>query len=134
MDDNYLQHNTTPGIVSTVKPPYLLGFIFRNVPITVFVVQSEPNNYLVLIQRNQHYAFNQPEHKVQRLILQVQTGRISSQDQEAHRKLLEVDSTILRVCTSSEIFIFTFLDSNINVGNIHIFLENMKVSFTVFLG
>ena len=97
MDDNYLQHNTTPGIVSTVKPPYLLGFIFRNVPITVFVVQSEPNNYLVLIQRNQHYAFNQPEHKVQRLILQVQTGRISSQDQEAHRKLLEVDSTILRV-------------------------------------
>merc|ERR1711997_1360113 len=89
--------NTTPRIVSTVKPPYLLGFIFSNVPITVFVVQSEPNNYLVLIQKNHHYAFNQPEHKVQRLILQVQAGRISSQDQEAHRKLLEVDSTVLRV-------------------------------------
>ena len=96
MDDNYLQHNTRDRKYSEA-PSYLLGFIFSNVPIIVTVVQSKPNNYLVLIQKTHHSAFNQPEHKVQSLILQVQAGRISSQDQEAHRKLLEVDSTVLRV-------------------------------------
>ena len=96
MDDNYLQHNTRDRKYSTA-PSYLLCFIFSNVPIIVSVVQSKPNNYLVLIQKHPHSAFNQPEHKVQSLILQVQAGGISPEDQEAHSKLLEVDSTVLRV-------------------------------------
>ena len=105
MDDNYLQRKTRDRKYSEA-PSYLLGFIFSNVPIIVTVVQSKPNNYLVLIQKTHHSAFNQPEHKVQSLILQVQAGRISSQDQEAHGKLLEVNRTVLRVSlTSLEIFL-----------------------------
>merc|ERR1712150_54413 len=98
--------NQPPGQDRKYSKSYLLCFIFSNVPIIVSVVQSKPNNYLVL--NREKSSFRQPEHKVQSLILQVQAGRISSRDQEAHRKLLEVDGTILRirVClTSSDIFL-----------------------------
>ena len=96
MDDNYLQPNrTATEWERKYSTAYLLCLIFRNVPIIVSVVQSKPNNYLVFSQDALNQP-DQPEHKVQSLLLQVQAGRISSQYQEAHRELLEVDAAVLR--------------------------------------
>ena len=63
-------------------------------------MQSKPNNYLVLIRPP--CALYKPEHKVQSLVLQVQAGRIPSQDQQAHGELLEVDETVLIIRLKSK--------------------------------